>query len=112
MTMREVVLEPSWMDREVKAARETIAALPKALRDQTPLARAKAAEIAMTTDTQRLDWMSTATVEDNVELGFEVPTGRHIVSWSDYHGDLHSVESPHGLRAAIDAAMMRESKGG
>ena len=64
----------------------------------------------MTTDTIRLDWLSTSTVDEDVELGFD-ERGRHIVAWVDPRGEGQVSSSLDGLRAAIDAAMARDSKG-
>jgi hypothetical protein len=60
------------------------------------------------TDRDRLDWLSTATVEDDVDFGFDHETGRHIIAWTTPRGDLQTASSPDGCRAAIDAAMQRE----
>ncbi len=40
--MREVVLEPGWLEQEFRAAELEIASWPKSMRDQTPVARARA----------------------------------------------------------------------
>ncbi len=58
------------------------------------------------TDKDRLDWLSTATVDAAVELDFDGI--HHTVTWAHGHGAV-TVDSADGLRAAIDAAMEREA---
>jgi hypothetical protein len=56
------------------------------------------------TDKERLDWLSTATVDRDIEL--QMRGDDHRVA---FNGSLYEiVTSPDGLRAAIDAAMERE----
>jgi hypothetical protein len=62
----------------------------------------------MTTDAERLDWLSVSVVDDDVELGFDEQLGRHIVAWVDPRGEGQVASSTDGMRAAIDRAIMRE----
>jgi phytoene dehydrogenase-like protein len=56
-------------------------------------------------DTQRLDWLSTVTANSWLEIGHDEDTGEHWICQPEY---ADPAAAPHGLRAAIDAAMMRE----
>jgi hypothetical protein len=68
-------------------------------------------------DSERLDWLSTATADGQVAMSFNPSTGTHWVHWRivprpvywrQGPGERPEVTSDDGLRAAIDAAMERE----
>jgi hypothetical protein len=64
------------------------------------------------TDKERLDWLSVATVDDRVVVGYNRNLNEHRL-YLGVRGDPDTIDvkSPHGLRAAIDAAMERERQG-
>jgi hypothetical protein len=61
------------------------------------------------TDAIRLDWLSTVTANSWLEIGHDEDTGEHWIVQPEY---FDPAASPDGLRAAIDAAMMRERADG
>ena len=82
--------EADWQDEFERVAKEFVAQIER-----------------MSEDAKRLDWLSTATVGRELTIGGNKAGSLHWVTAPPSEGI--DGESPHGLRAAIDAAMERET---